>query len=207
MERPAKREIRLLHRLVLLRLRPRLPQGAGRLCTCRRPHSAAAALCLRRLVVALLGLQRPGTRRTGARLPRERHSPRCAGHRHGLAHQRGSAEGHGRDRSVRPEAGLDRLHLEQGALSRSRCVPQESPRRRAEGHTEPASRFGDSAVGSCLPGDGARHGHRSGHEELRALRPHRQALGNGLLQSGSAPAGGAGHRLLVDRLAAGPLDD
>ena len=28
-----------------------------------------------------------------------------------------------------------------------------------------------------------------------------------LLQSGSAPAGGAGHRLLVDRLAAGPLDD
>ena len=55
-------------RLVLLRLRPRLPQSARRLRARGRPHSAAAALRLRRVVVALLGLQRPGTRRAGARV-------------------------------------------------------------------------------------------------------------------------------------------
>ena len=42
--------------LLLLRLRTRLPQGAGRLCAGGWAHSAAAALCLRRMVVALLGL-------------------------------------------------------------------------------------------------------------------------------------------------------
>ena len=73
--------------LVLLRLRPRLQEGSRRLRPRGRPHSAAAALCLRRVVVALLGLQRPGDRRNHPRLPRERYTPRCLRHRHGLAHQ------------------------------------------------------------------------------------------------------------------------
>ena len=48
---------------VLLWLRTRLRESARRLCSRRRTHSAAAAVRLRRVVVALLGLQRPGTRR------------------------------------------------------------------------------------------------------------------------------------------------
>ncbi len=163
--------------LVLLRLRPRLPQGAGRLCARGGPHSAAAALRLRRMVVALLGLQRPGARRAGARLPRERYAARRARDRHGLAHQPGAAQGHGRDRSVGPDAGLDRLHLEQAALSRSRRVSQEPARRGPEGHAQSASGLGHSAVGAGVSGDGARHGHRSGHEEIRALRYRRTRSG------------------------------
>ena len=69
---PAKRR---QSRLVLLRLRPRLQASSRRLRARRRPHSAAAALCLRHLVVALLGLQRSGDRRDCPRLPRERYTP------------------------------------------------------------------------------------------------------------------------------------
>ena len=82
--------------LVLLRLWPRLPQSARRLCARGGPDSAAAALRLRRVVVALLGLHRPGTRRAGQEIPRERHAAGRSGDRHGLAHQQRAAPGRGR---------------------------------------------------------------------------------------------------------------
>ena len=67
MERPAGDR----QDLVLLRLRPRVSQGAGRLHQGGRPHSAAAAFRLRHVVVALLGLQRSGDRGDHSRLPPE----------------------------------------------------------------------------------------------------------------------------------------
>ena len=83
---------------------------------------------------------------------------------------------------------------------------EQAARRGPEGHAQSASGLGHPAVGGGLSGDGARHGHRSGDEEIRALRPHQQEMGDQLLQPGPAPAGETGHRLLVARLAAGAHD-
>ena len=153
-----------IHRLVLLRLRTRLPRGTWRLCARGGAHSIAAALCFRRVVVALLGLQRPGAGRIGARLPRKRYAARRAGDRYGLALEPGTIEGHGREGSVGLSAGLERLHVEQDPVSRSRCVPEKCPRRRTEDHDESASRVGHSAVGRGVSGNGARHGDRPGNQ-------------------------------------------
>jgi hypothetical protein len=79
-------------------------------------------------------------------------SARRAGHRHGLAHQPAS--------SLRPlgevdqsggESRLDRLHVEQAALSRSERFPRQAARRGPEDHAQPASRLGRSAVGKAYP--------------------------------------------------------
>ncbi len=153
-------------------------QGPRRLRPRRRTHSAAAALRLRRVVVALLGLQRSGDRRNHPRLPREFHAARCLRHRHGLAHQPSSnSAGAGRERPVRPHTGLDRLHLEQTAVSLIPTQFLDAPAcRRPEDQPQPASRVGRSAVGRSLSGDGQGHGHRSGDQEVCALRHHRQEI-------------------------------
>ena len=59
-----------------------------------------------------------------------------------------AAASDGRSRPVGSDAGLDRLHLEQAALSRSRCVSEEHARGGSEGHAESASGLGHPAVGS-----------------------------------------------------------
>ena len=57
-------------------------------------------------------------------------------------------DGSWRERSVGPDPRLDRLHLEQAALPRSRRISREASRGRTEGHAQSASRFGHAAVGS-----------------------------------------------------------
>ena len=116
--------------LVLLRLRPRLPQGAGRLRARGRPHPAAAALRLRRVVVALLGLQRPGDRGDRPRLPRERHAAGRVRHRHGLAHQPRAAGGRAARRTSRAQSlgwtgytWNKMLFPDPDAVSRPSCTP------------------------------------------------------------------------------------
>ena len=111
----------------------------------RRPHSAAAAFCLRCLVVALLGLQRPGAQRAGARLPRERPAARRARHRHGLAPDRQEVEGHGRDGPVGPELGWTGYTWNKELFP----DPESSCRactRRAQNHDQSPSRLGRSAI-------------------------------------------------------------
>ena len=82
------------------------------------------------------------------------------------------------------------------------AVPEKPARRRPEDDAEPASGVGHSAVGAGVSRDGARHGHRSGNEEICAVRPRRQEVRNELYGPGATSAGKAGHRLLVARLAA-----
>ena len=84
---------------------------------------------------------------------------------------------------------------------------KQPSRGRPEDHDESASRGGHSAVGGCVSGDGARHGHRSGDEEIHSLRSHRQEVGDELPRPGSASARKAGRGLLVARLAAAAPDD
>ena len=57
------------------------------------------------------------------------------------------------------------------------AVSQQAARRGPEDHAQSASGLGHPAVGAGLSRDGARHGHRSGDEEIRALRPHRTRNG------------------------------
>ena len=185
--------------LVLLRLRPRLPQGARRL-SCASP---AAFRCRRASPSAHGGRATgPTATRNSMQLVRgfreNRHAARRAGHRHGLAHQPASSS---RQRATIDQSGQTLGWT--GYTWNKLLFPdpdqflKQHARRRPEGHAESASRLGRAAVGSSVSGDGAGHGHRSGDEEICALRHHRQEIRHELLEPPASSAGKAGHRLLV----------
>ena len=158
----------------------------------RRRHSADPTLHPRRMVVALLGLQRTGSARPRRRV---RSAQRPAGrvrHRHGLAHARW----------------LDRLHLEPRIIPRPARVPEVAAREGAAHHAQPAPRRRRPSPRSRLPAVRAGARHRPGERQAGSL-PHRgQGLRPPLLRDDSPPDGRRRRRrrrgrFLVDGLAAG----
>ena len=99
---------------------------------------------------------------------------------------------------------LDRLHLEPGAVPRPGGLPGGAARRRgckATLNLHPAEGVHPHEAG--LPRDGPPPGDRPGDPAAGALRHRRSGLCPGLFRGAAPPAGGAGRRFLVDRLAAG----
>ena len=146
------------------------------------------ALGARRLVVALLALQRRRRARAGRRLPRARPAARRLRARHGLAH----------DRTAGPATA--------GTASCSPIRAASSPGCTSEGlHTtlnlHPA--LGVQAVRGRLPGVRGGDGRRPGERRGGAVPDRRPRVRAPLLRAAAPPARGRRRRLLVDRLAAG----
>ena len=103
-----------------------------------RTHVAAATICLRVLVVALVGIFRARIQAAYRQLRGLRHTARGARYRHGLAlHRR---------RAWR----MDRLDMEPPSVPRATAFPQLSARPQHEGDPQPPSCFGCKEIRSVL---------------------------------------------------------
>src|ERR1700733_9144973 len=101
---------------------------------------------------------------------------------------------------------MDRVHMEQAAVSRSDAVSRQAARRWFEDELEYASGVRSAAMGTSLSRKGEGDGHRSGDEEVCAVRYHGQEVCNKLHEPVTSSTREAGYRFLVAGLATGADD-